>query len=411
MTTTAEPALRRRAPLLAVFAANAISVCGTTMTFLAIPWFVLETTGSTVQTGLVAGVEFAAVVASSVLAGPAVARLGARRASVLSDLLAALAVAAIPLLHLTAGLAFWQLLALAVLLGLTRAPGDTARATVVPVLAALGGTPIERAASATDGVSRLARMFGAPLAGVLIAVTGAAEVLLVDAGTFLLSAALVALFVPAGGGAASRGAGLRGYLADLRTGLSYLRRDRLIAGITLMLSLTNMFDIAFSSVLLPLYAKDVLDSSVALGLLSGIFGGGAALGTLVYAWLGPRLPRWPVFTAVFLLVGAPRLVVFALEPGLPVLLVTMAVGGVLCGAINPILAVVEYERVPEDLRPTVLGVGGAGSSAGMPLGALLAGFAAQALGLPATLLLLAALYLVITLCPLVFPVWRRMDPA
>lgn len=115
--------VRRRAPLVALFAANGVSVCGTMMTFLAIPWFVLETTGSSTQTGLVAAVELIAVVASSALGGPMVARFGARGASVLSDLLAALAVLAIPVLHLTVGLALWQLVLLVAVLGISRAPG------------------------------------------------------------------------------------------------------------------------------------------------------------------------------------------------------------------------------------------------------------------------------------------------
>jgi hypothetical protein len=55
---------------------------------------------------------------------------------------------------------------------------------------------LERAASALDGVERASRMAGGPIAGILIAVVGASQVLLVDAATFALSAALLTLLVP-----------------------------------------------------------------------------------------------------------------------------------------------------------------------------------------------------------------------
>ncbi|MGO1054781.1 MFS transporter [Crossiella sp. CA198] len=402
--------VRRRLPLVALFAANGISVCGTMMTFLAIPWFVLETTGSSAQTGLVAAVELIAVVASSALGGPLIARFGMRGASVLSDLLAALAVLAIPVLHLTVGLALWQLVLLVAVLGLSRAPGETARASAVPDLAELGGTPLERAASAADGASRAAKMVGPLLAGVLIAVTGAAEVLFVDAATFGVSALLIGLFVPGDRtGDTPRTRGARAYLADLRTGIGYLRRDRLIGAITLMLMVTNMMDAAVYSVLLPRYAKDVLDSSVALGVITGVFGGAALLGTLLYGWLGPRLPRWPIYTLAFLAVGAPKQLLLLTEPGLPALVAGMALIGLLCGAINPILSVVEYERIPEEQRPVVFGVTAAGCAAGMPVGTVLAGVSVDGLGLTTTMWLAGGLYLGATLCPLVFRVWRQMD--
>jgi MFS family permease len=152
-----------------------------------------------------------------------------------------------------------------------------------------------------------------------------------------------------------------------------------------------------------------LDSSVALGLLGGTFGGGALAGTVVYGMVGPRLPRWPVFTAAFLFAGGPRFLLFAVEPSYAVLLVASTLFGFACGAINPVLSAVEYERIPEELQSRIFGVTAAGCLVGMPVGVLSAGFATEAFGLRPTLLVLGALYLLVTLTPLVWPVWRQMD--
>jgi predicted MFS family arabinose efflux permease len=359
-----------------------------------------------VRTGLVLGVEVGGTVVTSVLAGPVIDRLGHKRSSVLSDVLATVAVVAIPVLHLTVGLPFWVLLGLTATLGLSRAPGETARVALLPRLIELAGTTPHRAMSAYEGVSRTAKALGAPLAGVLIAVSGAPSLLLVDGATFLISAALVWIFVVDRSGDRPPA---RSYLGELRTGFRYLRRDRLIGALVLMVTLTNALDMATLAVLYPMYAKDVLHSSVALGLMSGVFAGGAVLGNTLYGWIGHRLSNWATYAIAFLVVGSPRYFLLAAEPTLPVILGFMLVIGVFCGAVNPVISVVLFGRVPEGLRAKVLGLIAGGVSAVAPLGAVLGGVAVAAFGLTATLLLVGALYLLMTLCPLVFRTWREMD--
>jgi MFS family permease len=394
-------------PLQALLTANAVSVLGTTMTLLAIPWFVLTTTGSATRAGVVGACETVPLVLTSALGGPMIDRLGALRAAIGSDLLAAAGTATIPLLLVTVGLEFWQLCLLVAATAVVRAPGDTARTVLVPAVVALAQTPVERATSAQDGVSRGARMLGAPLAGVLIAVIGPAQVLLVDAVTFVLSAALLRAAVPSSARAAAHDG--TSYLTQLREGLAGVRRDRLVQAIVVMVMVTNLLDAAWAGVLMPVYARDVLDSSVGLGFLFSAFGVGALAGNLLSAVVGPSLPRWPVYTGAFLLVGAPRFGLMAAEPALWVLLAGTALLGIATGFINPILSAVEFERVPVALQSRVLGLASAGVLAGMPVGAVVGGLSVEHLGLTPTLLGTGGLYLLTTLSPLVFPVWRRMD--
>jgi MFS family permease len=69
----------QRLPVLALLSANAVSITGNAMASVAIPWFVLQTTGSAAKTGF----TFAVIGLSNVLAaffgGPVVDRLGYRR--------------------------------------------------------------------------------------------------------------------------------------------------------------------------------------------------------------------------------------------------------------------------------------------------------------------------------------------
>jgi MFS family permease len=396
-----------RRPLQALLAANAVSILGTTMTLLAIPWFVLTTTGSATRAGVVGACETIPLVLTSAFGGPLIDRVGALRAAIGSDLLAAAFTGVIPLLHATVGLEFWQLCLLVAAAAVVRAPGDTARTVLLPAVVALAGTPVERATSAQDGVSRAARMLGAPLAGVLIALIGPAQVLVLDAVSFVLSAALLRAAVPRSTRAADHDG--TGYLTQLREGLQGLRRDRLVLAIVVMVMVTNLLDAAWAGVLMPVYARDVLDSSIGLGLLFSAFGVGALTGNVLSAVVGPRLPRWPVYTAAFLVVGSPRFGLLAVEPDLWLLLTGTALLGIATGFINPILSAVEFERIPVHLQSRVLGVTSAGVLAGMPIGTVVGGVCVEHLGLTATLLGTGALYLLTTLAPLVFPVWRDMD--
>ena len=188
---------RRRAPVYALMAGGAVSLVGNQLTAVAIPWFVLQTTGSAARTGLVAFFTLLPTIVAMVFGGALADRLGHRRMSVVSDLLSAATVAAIPLLHQTVGLPFGVLLALVFLGALLDAPGGTARSALIPDAAALAGLPLERVNGAFQAIQSLAGLVGPLLAGLLIAVMGESNVLWFDAATFVVSAAAVGFFVPA----------------------------------------------------------------------------------------------------------------------------------------------------------------------------------------------------------------------
>ena len=66
--------MSRSSPLWGYLGAQAISVTGTRITMIAIPWFVLTTTGSATLTGLVAFAEMAPLVTLQALSGPLIDR-------------------------------------------------------------------------------------------------------------------------------------------------------------------------------------------------------------------------------------------------------------------------------------------------------------------------------------------------
>ena len=398
---------RTRRPLIGLLTGATISILGTRMSALALPWFVLVTTGSVTRTGLVAFAEMTPYVLVGAVGGPFVDRVGPVRAAVAGNLGAALAVGAVPALHAAGLLPFGTLLIVVAVAGAAGGLAGTGQRVLVPATGTLAGTPLERVAGLFDGLSRLATLLGAPLAGALLVMASAPVVLAIDAVTFAVCALILLGTVPAS--VQPRQVASASYLADLRAGFGWLIGQRVLLGICLLVFATNLIDQAWSAVLLPAWVRDEIGDPGALGAVVTAFGVGAVAGNALFTWLGPRLPRRKTFAWAFLIAGPPHLFVLAVAPGLPAVLVVTALSGLAGGALNPIIGAVSYERVPTELRARVLPAINSLAWAGIPLGGLLFGWLAGTAGLTAALLAGGGLYLLATIGPFVFPAWRDLD--
>ena len=396
----------RRAPLYALYAADAISLSGNAVAQLAIPWYVLVTTGSAALTGLSVFFTFLPIVLSAFFGGVIVDRLGFRATSVVADLASSAAVAAIPLLYSTVGLELWQLMALVFIGALLDAPGATARAALFPDVVEAAGMPMERASGIRAGIQQGSTLVGAPLGGVLVATLGATGALWLDAASFLFSAALVILFVPrphATGETEERGR----FFAELAEGMRFIWDQRLARALVAMVLLTNLIE-APGSVVLTVFAREKYDSATALGLMLGVLGGTALAGALVYSAIGHRLPRRRTFLFCFAFVPVGYLAL-ATQPPLPVALGALAVAGFAAGPMNPLLFTVQTEIVPSHLRGRVFGAVRAGAWAAIPLGILLGSAAVAVAGVAVTLLAMGVLLAAVVGYGYFNPAFREMD--
>jgi MFS family permease len=396
----------RRGPLYALFVADSISLVGNVVSQLAIPWFVLVTTGSPTLTGLAVFVSFLPVVLAGFFGGVIVDRLGFRTTSVVADLASTAAVAAIPLLHSTVGIELWQLLGLVFVGALLDAPGATARQALFPDLVQLAGVRMERANGIRGAIQQGSWLVGAPIGGLLVAGLGATNALWLDAASFLVSAALVATVVPAVPREIVTETAGR-YLAELAEGLRFIWGQRLFRAIVATVLITNLLDAPFP-VVMPVFAREAFGSATALGVMYGVSGGAALVGALAYSAVGHRLPRRLTFVCSFAIAPVVYLTLATL-PSLPVALVALAVSGLAAGPINPLLNTVQFELVPPELRGRVFGAVKAGAWAAIPLGVLLGGVIVDAVGVAATFLGIGLCYVGVTVYGFFNPAFRELD--
>ncbi|MFG1703166.1 MFS transporter [Nonomuraea sp. M3C6] len=397
-------------PMAGVLAAMAVSLTGTRVSAIALPWFVLTTTGSAAQTGLVAFAEMAPYVMVKALLGPLVDRVGPRRISWVTDVVSAAAAGAVVLLHALDLLPLGALIALVAVVGAARGPGDLAKEVMVPEAAERGRVPLERATGLMGVTERLAQTVGPAAGGAVVALLGPLASLVISAACFALGSVVVAWALPRGMGHRAPAQGEEeGYWRRFGQGFAFLRGEPLLLAMAVMVGVTNLLDAAFGQVLAPVWAKESGHGPAVVGMNSSVMGLTAVGGSLVAAAVAHRMRRRPVFFIAFLLAGPPRFLILAADVPVWAMVAVFAVSGFGGGFLNPILGAISYERVPRHLLGRVNALGNSLAWAGIPLGGLLAGVAVAAAGLAPVLLACGAAYGLTTSLTGLRPEWREMD--
>ncbi len=332
-------------PLLA---AEAVSALGSQMTYLALPWFVLVTTGSATRMGIVLAVQLLPVALLGIPSGAVVARLGARRTMLACDAARAPVLLAIPLLHSAGLLGFPLLLVCVALLGVFIAPHFSAQRLILPDLIGEDERGVTQANAIVEGVQRSTSLLGPAAAGVLISTIGATNVLYVDAATFAFSFLVLRFLVPRGRPTPAADES-RGRLAGVR----FLLRDRLLASLLVTALFLNAFGQMLAASLPVLAYGEFGASSRVAGAFFTAFGAGAVLGSVVAVRVVHRFD--PIRLGAFSLV-ALTLPIWLLPLGLPVggVMAVLFLSSAFGPLVNAPLIGVITMRTPESLRPKVM---------------------------------------------------------
>ncbi|MGO7536634.1 MFS transporter [Rhizobium leguminosarum] len=408
--------MRKGGPFLALAAAETLSLSGTRLSTIAIPWLVLSATGSPVLTGLTAMMEMLPYVAAKALSGPLIDRVGPKRIAVVCDTASVAVVMLVPLLDWLGLLDMSLLLPVVFAMGVLRGPSDAAKQAMVPDIAELAAVPLERVTGLVGAIERLASTAGAAGAGALIGLIGPGQALVVNAVTFAAAALIVGVGIPGLRRVPelrcmpeARPGGMSSYLGDLREGWRFLRGDAVLVSIVIMVATTNLLDQAYHAVLLPVWTRSSGHGPELLGAMFSAFTGASIAGAAIAAAIGERMPRLMVYTVAFLLTGFPRFLVIALDAPLPIIFLTLAIAGFASGFLNPILSAVIFERIPQPLTGRVTAMNAALCFALIPFGGLVGGALISTIGLAAALSLTGLAYLAATLFPLALKSFRGFD--
>ena len=375
--------LRNRS-LAALIVAEIVSSLGSRITFLALPWFVLVTTGSAAKMGIVLAVELAPVALLGIPSGAVVARLGARRTMQLSDLARVPLMCSIPLLHSAGMLSFPVLLAIVFAIGCFLAPFFASQRVILPELVGEDETTVAQANAVIEGATTLTNLLGPVVAGLLIAAVGATSVLYIDAATFLFSFLTLTLFVPSRPPQPQTD-DARGVFAGLR----FLLRDPLLWRIGLAAIFLNMFGSMMSAALPVLAFDDFDESSRVAGALFASLGAGALVGMVLAVKLMPRFK--PLKLAAIGIV-ALSLPIWLLGLDLPLwaTLAALFASTIPQPLVNAPVIGLMTTRTPEALRPKLMTAVLTIAMLAGPIGLVAAGPLLEAYGTRTVFVIIAA---------------------
>ncbi|HSL33866.1 MAG TPA: MFS transporter [Candidatus Limnocylindrales bacterium] len=389
--------LRRRDFALLWFGAT-LSLLGDGLTFVALVWLVLERTGGPADVGALVFWYTGPVVVGGLVAGLVLDRFDRRRALIADNVLRGLAVATIPLAAAFGVLTTGQILAVAGVYGLLYMISLAGIPSLIPSL--VPDDELETA-NALETVSfGIGGIAGPAIAGVLIGLFGAENVLAIDAASYAAFVVCLAFVrVPPRSGAEGRD------VSDgrgLGPAVRFLLRQPTLLAITVMFMSANLGE-GLLAVLLPILARDVLAvGATGYGALAAAFTAGSLAGAVA---VGAVRWRWPLGRSIAVAELATGVVLLglAVRPDLALSIVVLAVGGLLASPLTIWAQTIRMRIIPESMRGRMFALLRTLMQSTPPLGGLLGGWLLAAGRVDAAAVVIGLLFVVPGAIGLVHP--------
>lgn len=365
------------------FSGQLISQVGSSFTLFALPLLVFKLTHSATSLGLTTAVNLLPYLLFGLVLGAVVDRINRKRMMLLTDVGRAGVIVILPLLALSGGLRVEAIYAVAFVqstLGILFNCGEFA---AIPSL--VGRDDLVAANGRIQATNSAGQIVGPILAGVLVAVMSAADLLFFDAASFLVSAACLALIRRSFNAAeppTPPAAGLSGLLSDVKAGLLYVWSRPILRSISLMMALIN-FVASTEQSQLVLFGERVLgatDSQVALLYAAGA--AGVVIVSVSAAAIRRRL-SFAVTALGALVVAGLSVTAMALIGSYPAALVLWATSSGFGLLLNINTSSLRQAIVPSHLYGRVVSVAMVLAWSAIPLGALAGAAAIQLTGSPA----------------------------
>ena len=388
-----------------------LSLLGNSVAAIALPLIIFGQTGSALSTGVVAASTAIPAVLAGLLMGVVIDRINRRTCSIVTDLISAVSIAALPVVDMVTGLTVGWFVLFGVIGSLGDVPGLTARDALLPAIVRHSRMDVTRLMGIREGLAAVAILLGPAAAGTLIVLFDGSTVLWITAATSL-GAALISLLIPRRVGeiprpAESGPAATGGTWMQLRAGWSVLFRSRFLLAMT-ALSLTLLVVLsALLGLVLPVYFTR-LDEPGLLGFVMSALALGMLIGGGLYAIVGSRIRRRGWFVAGIAGTTAGLGLVAAL-PGIGWVLAGASILGFSSGLVGSLIGVLMIERIPERMRGRVMGTQNALTSAAPGVGILFTGVLTEYAGVNAASIAVAAIWAVVAVAALFARSLRNLE--
>jgi MFS family permease len=364
------------------FTGQSVSLIGTWMQRIALPWLVYHMTGSVFLLGVV---SFAGQIPTFILApfaGVLTDRWSRYRVLLVTQIVSLVQALILAILALAGVIQIWQIVALSIMLGCINAFDVPSRHAFVVEMVEKK-EDLGNAIALNSMMFNGARLIGPSIAGVMLATTGEGICFLINAISYIFVVMSLLMMRREKRETVKKKGNL---LKDMKEGLDYTFGFAPIKYLLFLLALVNLMGASYQ-VLVPVFAKEILHGgSDTFGFLMGAAGFGALIGAVYLASretvlkLGRLIPAsTALFSIALIVLSFSKLFILS-----GVLMVFIGLGLMLqTASSNTILQTI----TDDDKRGRVMSFYTIAIMGTAPFGSLLGGFLAKTIGTPYTILI------------------------
>lgn len=362
------------------FSGQSVSLIGTWMQRLAMPWLVYHMTGSTLLLGVVGFAGQIPTFLISPFAGVLTDRWSKYRVLLATQIISMIQAAILAWLSLSGNIQIWEIIFLSVALGIINSFDVPSRHSFVIDMVEKK-EDLGNAIALNSLMFNGARLIGPSIAGIMLATTGEGVCFLLNAISYIfVIISLLMMRLPAHEISVKKSQ----IMKELSDGLRYAFGYVPIRHLLILLSISSLLGMSYS-VLMPVFAKEILHGgSHTYGFLMGAAGFGALLGAFYLASRKSvlKLGRIVPLSAVIFGAGLIGLSFTRLFPVSLILMIFIGLGMMMqAAATNTILQTI----TDDDKRGRVMGFYTMAIMGTAPFGSLLAGWLARIIGTPGTI--------------------------
>lgn len=391
---------------------NSFSLLGNSIAGVVLPLVLLAKTGDALVAGALAIVCAVPQVLAGMFGGALLDRLNRRDLSVVSDLISAASIAALPIIDATVGLSFGWFAVCGIIGAVGDIPGMTARDTLLPSVVKHDGLELQKFMGVAQSVDNLVVIVGPAVASLGMGLLGSTNTLWLTAG-MSLAAAVVTLSVPRAVGVPPKAEAekrsetglIRTAAESTKEGVCVLFASDAVLRASVVLGMLIVIVMgSYQGMVLPVFFTQE-NAPTLLGYVLSAMSVGALVGSLIYAKCAYALKRrtWYVISFVGMAAGMAALgSLWSYE----VILLGAALLGLASGPVSALFGYFIYGLIPDEHRGAALGTQNSLLLVVAPIAVFATSIAIEIIGVGATSLILAAAWLALSVYALAMKTMR-----
>ena len=369
---------------------------GNSAVHIAIPWLVLEITGSSANAGVVLGISGFSVIFTAPIIGGLIAILGPRPVSIWADIISAASVVLFPIVGTLIGLNLASLLIIAIAGALFDPAGATARKSLIQAVAERDGLSLTKFNGTYEAAATIGTVIGPTGAALAISFVGINTTFYLIAIVFVLASCL-AMFIPVVTShiRTKEPFSVGNVFRETRIGMNALWRDKPLLSLVGLYTLLTAIYMPVESIVLSRYFRD-LNEPRTLGFVLSAMSVGIVIGALQFHRAVRTFSPGNLVIISMTLIGA---VVCAMA-FLPNAIIFIALGlalGLAFGPVSPMSNYLVQKRMPQHLHGPVFGTQFSLMYLATPAGTLALGLIVQSVSIAPLLFVIGALFIGVTL--------------